>query len=161
MKYYVAVTTDAFYFQLRDDNPKQPINFWRPTTRAFRALAPGDLFLFKLHSPRDYVVGGGTFSEFRIHTAAQAWKEFGSRNGARSETELIERLGELRDRHNMGRAAEFGCIILERPFFWRDTDWVPIHDYCQWMPSIVQGKTFDTNTNGAQLWEAVNKRLQK
>jgi hypothetical protein len=36
------------------------VNFWKPGGKTnFKALNEGDLFLFKLHSPKDYIVGGG------------------------------------------------------------------------------------------------------
>jgi hypothetical protein len=37
-------------------------NFWAPSGASFRALKPGELFLFKLHAPRNVIVGGGIFA---------------------------------------------------------------------------------------------------
>jgi putative restriction endonuclease len=38
------------------------VDFWQPSSgRTFRALQPGELFLFKLHSPNNFIVGGGYF----------------------------------------------------------------------------------------------------
>lgn len=34
------------------------VNFWAPSTANFRALQPGELFLFKLYAPRNVIVGG-------------------------------------------------------------------------------------------------------
>jgi hypothetical protein len=40
-------------------------NFWRRSTAAtFHALNAGELFLFKLHSPRNTIAGGGFFTRF-------------------------------------------------------------------------------------------------
>jgi putative restriction endonuclease len=42
------------------------VNFWQPNSlRTFRALGEGELFLFKLHAPQNYIVGGGSlFGKF-------------------------------------------------------------------------------------------------
>ena len=39
------------------------MNFWQPSgNNVFRALPSGGLFLFKLHMPRNFIVGGGYFA---------------------------------------------------------------------------------------------------
>jgi putative restriction endonuclease len=58
----VVAITDYDWFQslrVREDWPE--VNFWAPSATNFRALKPGELFLFKLHSPRNFIVGGGVF----------------------------------------------------------------------------------------------------
>jgi putative restriction endonuclease len=36
------------------------VNFWQPGgSHLFRALKPGELFLFKLRTPYNFIVGGG------------------------------------------------------------------------------------------------------
>jgi len=71
MKAYVAVTDKDWFRFLSDLRKRLPatgddldeVNFWQPGgNRLFRTVAPGDLFLFKLHSPDNYIVGGGFFS---------------------------------------------------------------------------------------------------
>jgi hypothetical protein len=50
----VVAITDYDWFQslrVREDWPE--VNFWAPSATNFRALKPGELFLFKLHSPRN------------------------------------------------------------------------------------------------------------
>jgi len=38
------------------------VNFWQPGGRSrFRRLNPGEPFLFKLHAPYNFIVGGGFF----------------------------------------------------------------------------------------------------
>ena len=161
MKFYVGVTNNDWFFQLRDQNTKEPINFWRPTTRAFRTLKPGDYFLFKLHSPKDFVVGGGIFSEFKLRTASSAWQEFGIRNGTPSQTELQNRLAEMRSKMQMADEPQFGCIALDKPFFFADSEWIPIYEFCDWKPPTQQGKTFESDSAGQRLWNEVNKRLKR
>jgi putative restriction endonuclease len=55
---YVGVTDgDWFRFLVARPNVTE-VNFWQPGgTRAFRTLDVGQPFLFKLHSPQNFIVG--------------------------------------------------------------------------------------------------------
>jgi hypothetical protein len=57
----IAVTDGDWHEMLRRQPDLGEVNFWAPSATKFRALEPGELFLFKLHAPRDFIVGGGTF----------------------------------------------------------------------------------------------------
>jgi putative restriction endonuclease len=59
-------------------------------------LQPGEPFLFKLHSPKNYIVGGGFFSHFTILPISFAWNTFGSKNGAQNEREMRARIARYR-----------------------------------------------------------------
>ena len=63
MQFYVGVT-DKGWFDLFKANECYEVNFCKPGTSVFRALQPGGLFLFRLHSPNNYVVGGRFFASF-------------------------------------------------------------------------------------------------
>ena len=65
MKSYVGVTDFDWFELLRRQPDLEEVNFWQPGgSRQFKALAAGDLFLFKLHSPRNFVVGARIRDEF-------------------------------------------------------------------------------------------------
>src|ERR1022692_2347082 len=78
MKLFVGVTNND-WFRFLAEKTKKRTNFWRPRSRnEFKALASRALFLFKLHSPRDFMPGGGVclrhtffFSRRRRHTRLQ------------------------------------------------------------------------------------------
>lgn len=54
MKLYVGIADEDWFDE---------VNFWQPAGgRDFRVLEPGEPFLFKLHAPRNYIVGGGFFA---------------------------------------------------------------------------------------------------
>lgn len=56
MRLYVGVTDNDWFRFLAERRPDE-LNFWRPGGgRAFRALEPGEPFLFKLHSPLNVIV---------------------------------------------------------------------------------------------------------
>jgi len=65
MNLFVDVT-DYDWFQLHaGKSDVEEVNFWRPSPEAgFKALSHGELLLFKLHSPRNYIAGGGFFTRF-------------------------------------------------------------------------------------------------
>lgn len=64
------------------------MNFWKPSEQRFTALAPNDLFLFKLHHPQNYIVGGGFFVKYSLLPTNLAWDAFGVENGRSSLSEL-------------------------------------------------------------------------
>jgi putative restriction endonuclease len=62
MKIYVGIT-DYDWFKILKGKYCDEINIWKPRGKTnFKALNQGDMFLFKLHSPHDYIVGGAFFS---------------------------------------------------------------------------------------------------
>ena len=66
MKMYIGVTDNNWYENLKNGDCDE-INFWRPGGRTqFKALNVGDMFLFKLHNPLNYLVGGGFFLNFSL-----------------------------------------------------------------------------------------------
>lgn len=63
MRFWVGVTDGDWYRSLAAQPGIDEVNFWQPSGgREFRTLAPGDLFLFKLHAPVNAIVGGGVFA---------------------------------------------------------------------------------------------------
>lgn len=161
MKAYVAVTDPQLYRFLRARPQFEEVNFWQPSgSRNFRALEPGEPFLFKLHSPDDFIVGGGFFAASAILPVGLAWEIFGEGNGALSLAEMRRQIGRYRRGKRDTRGEHpVGCIVLQRPFFFDEADWIPVpRDFKK---SIVQGKSYDTASPGGRgLWEAVRLRLQ-
>ena len=49
------------------------VNFWASSGANFRALQLGELFLFKLHAPRNVIVGGGVFAYANSLPCSLAW----------------------------------------------------------------------------------------
>jgi putative restriction endonuclease len=122
-------------------------------------MDPGTLFLFKLHAPNNFVVGGGYFVRFTVLPCFLAWEAFGEKNGVPSLQDLIQRMTHYQhSRQSSG--SEIGCNILIEPFFFPEEDWIPIPE--NWRPNIQRGLTYDTNENyGADLWEAVQARIAR
>src|SRR5258708_40156419 len=89
----VAVTDKNWFDQLSASAPYDEVNFWQPSgTTQFRALQPGELFLFKLRAPNNFVVGGGIFGHVSIAPLSLAWDAFGLKNGVSSRIEVRPRI---------------------------------------------------------------------
>ena len=158
MLIWVGVTDKDWFDYLADLRPEE-VNFWQPSARpATRRLKPGDLFLFKLHSPNNFIVGGGFFVRFAPLPVKIAWEAFETAAGVRSYGELVRRIERYR-RQPVRGDAEIGCNILNEPFFFPRDKWIPIPS--DWAPTIVRGKAYDTeNEAGAALYDAVRSNLQ-
>jgi len=60
MRFFVGVTECDWFRFLASRPGIDEVNFWQPSGGAeFKALQPAEPFLFKLHSPRNFIVGGG------------------------------------------------------------------------------------------------------
>lgn len=168
MRIYVGVT-DQDWFDFLSSRPDiDEVNFWQPSPNSeFRALSKGDLFLFKLHrSGRtrkcDYIAGGGVFVSYSTLPISLAWEVFEHRNGARSYSEMRQRL--LRYRRipdNPHEDFQVGCIVLTQPFFFGDSLWFQAPD---WKASIVRGKAkgYELDKEAGQyIWKNLQRGWQQ
>lgn len=156
MKAYIGVTDRDWWEFLRRQDGIAEVNFWQPSGRnRFRALQPGQPFLFKLHSPDNYIVGGGFFATFSILPVSLAWETFGVQNGAGTLSEMRARIEKYR---KVPPAAhedyQIGCIILVDPFFLDQSDWIPAP--ADFALNTVRGKGYDLTAGiGKELWDSV------
>ena len=160
MKLYIGVTDNEWYRYLSDLVKVDEVNFWQPGGKQrFQSLNPGELFLFKLHSPRNFIVGGGFFAHSSILPVSLAWEAFGEKNGASTFAEMRTKILNYRGSTTDPREDfEIGCILLQQPFFLAHGEWIPIpKDFAL---NIVQGKSYDADRGtGKELWDAINMRL--
>jgi len=135
------------------------VNFWAPSPRKFKALRPGELFLFKRHAPHNVIVGGGVFAYANEMPCSLAWEAFGEANGAGTLQEMRDRISHYRNADpNDLSDFRIGCRILTQPFFFEESEYITVPS--SWSPNIVSFKTFSTNDyEGRELWDAVNSRL--
>ena len=158
MNIYVGVTDKNWYEQLKSLVTDE-VNFWNPGGSPFRALQENELFLFKLHYPDNYIVGGGFFVRFSLLPPFLAWQAFGEKNGTRTFEELNERIQKYRSRNSIVHNPQIGCTILTEPFWFNESDWLPAPE---WSPSIVRGKTFSTDTVvGGRLYNQIQERIPR
>ena len=151
----VAVTDSDWFEHLRRKLDLAEVNFWAPSGATFRALTPGELFLFKLHAPRNVIVGGGVFAYANALPCSLAWEAFGEANGARSLPAMRTRIARYREAAPDDRS-DFvvGCRILTQPFFLPEPRWIPVP--ASFSRQIVSFKTYATDdADGRMLWNAV------
>jgi putative restriction endonuclease len=156
MRAFVGITDYDWYQSLAGQGYDE-VNFWKPGGNVnFKALTPGELFLFKLHAPYNAIVGGGFFVRFSLLPSFLAWEAFGTKNGTETFGQLEARIAKYRK--SQVPNPQIGCIILGSPFFFSESDWIAAPP--NWGKSIVQGKTYDDTTKeGMDLLEAVQQRL--
>jgi HNH endonuclease len=156
LRFWVGVTDKDWFDFLRARSPDE-VNFWQPSPAPLaRFLEPGIPFLFKLHAPDNFIVGGGFFVRFSVLPSRIAWEAFGEKNGAADYPALRARLARYRGA--VKGDPDIGCNILNAPFFWEERDWVAVPP--DWSPNIVRGKTYDTAAPaGLRLWNQVEARF--
>lgn len=161
-KFWVGVTDDSWFKFLSSRRELSEVNFWLPMGfRTFKVLQPGEPFLFKLHSPNNYIVGGGYFQSATRFPVDIAWEYFEEKNGARSAEEMRAQIERYRRSRGVvtgpHETYEIGCLLLLAPFFFDRRDWIPVPP--SWSPNLVTGKSFSTDEpEGRNLWEAVQQR---
>lgn len=155
---FVGVTDKRWFSLLRSQQGIDEVNFWLPSGRVFKALKPGELFLFKLHYPDNYIVGGGLFAHSTVLPVSLAWEAFGVKNGAASLADLREKIDKYRKQESDPfQDYQVGCILLEQPFFLPEDKWIPAPD--EWPKNIVSGKTYDLSVEpGATLFRHLSAR---
>ena len=158
---FIGVTDYEWYSFLASRTGIDEVNFWQPSgSRSFKALRPGEPFLFKLHSPNDFIVGGGFFVHWTPLPLSLAWETFGEKNGAASLEEMAGRIKRYARQLNLQALHQhnIGCIVLTAPFFLKRSEWLPIPQ--DWQPNIVQGKAYSLEDGrGRELWGKIKAKL--
>jgi putative restriction endonuclease len=161
MKIWVGITDNKWFENLSEVSEEiDEVNFWQPSGKnQFRVLKPGELFLFKLHSPYNYITGGGFFAHSTILPVSMAWDAFGKSNGANSLKEMCSLIEQYRGKSQLNDDYKIVCIILSNPFFFRKDEWIPLPQ--NWKFGIRRGKSYDTSEkHGEKLWEEIQLRLK-
>ena len=155
----VAVTDGHWFDFLRRRPGLGEVNFWSPSARSFRALRPGELFLFKLKAPVNMIAGGGIYTHSSTMPLSLAWEAFGEANGAGSLKEARANiLGNRKAGPETAGDFPIGCRILTHPFFFETQQWMPPPE--SFSPNIVTFKSFDTDdAEGRALWHQVSQRM--
>lgn len=155
MKIWIGVTDKDWFEYLTRLEPDE-VNFWQPSgSRNFRVLQPGEPFLFKLHSPNNYIVGGGFFVRYSALPTSLAWDAFERKNGVSSLDDLRTRVRKYR-KEDKSVDPVIGCNVLAEPFFLSRSQWIPVPS--SWSGSIVQGKSYQTSSaEGQALWHSVRQ----
>jgi Predicted restriction endonuclease len=156
---YVANTDNEWFDFLRSRAPLEDVNFWKPTPQTFRAIDEGQLFVFRLKSPRDRIGGYGILASSINVPIQLAWDSLGERNGSPSMAHMIRAIRRYRGGHEVTPQTLIGCRVLVSPVFFGPEEWFPVPS--DWSPNIVTGKVYNTDSEqGARLLAELEARTQ-
>lgn len=157
MRLYVGVTDSGWFGRLSAAKPDEA-NFWKPSGGPDQSrLKRGELFLFKLHAPQNFIVGGGYFVQFSKLPVSLAWQAFGEKNGVGSFAEFLTRIRKYQ-KGDVGHDPTIGNIVLTQPFWFERERWIPTPS--DWPMSTVQGKGYDAlEGRGFEIYAQVQERL--
>jgi putative restriction endonuclease len=161
MRLFVAVTDNEWFGLHASMSDVEEVNFWRPSSEStFKVLQPGELLLFKLHAPVNFIAGGGFFVRFLQLPVNLAWDTFKQANGVHSLEAMRRRIAHYRRAPILPHEnPTVGCIMLGEPFFWPREQWIPSPG--DFKLNTVQGKGYDSESGtGRELWNSVSERLQ-
>ena len=149
-----VANTDQDWFDFLAVQPGiDEVNFWQPSgVSGFSAIQPGELFVFRLKSPRNAIGGYGVFSHSSNLPISLAWEAFGIKNGAPTLHEMRTRVARYREVPSGHDDYTIGCRIVVQPVFLPQPLWIAQPE--TWARSIVVGKTYSTDDReGLFLWK--------
>ena len=156
---YVANTDNDWFDFLATRSPLEDVNFWKPTPQTFRAIDEGQLFVFRLKSPRNKIGGYGVLASSINVPIQLAWDLLGARNGSSSMAHMIGAISRYRNGEQITAQSLIGCRVLTTPVFFEPHEWFPVPS--DWSSNIVTGKVYSTDaTHGASLLAELEARTR-
>src|SRR5689334_7908487 len=123
---YVGNTDNSWFDFLSAAQGLLEVNFWWPGETPFRALQDGELFAFRLKSPRNKIGGFGVFNSYSPLPIQMAWDTFGQANGVPSADALRQAIATYRTGTAVTQATPIGCTILVEPIFFPPDLWFDV-----------------------------------
>ena len=156
---YIANTDNDWFDFLSSRGNLVEVNFWKPEGKAFHAIQAGELFAFRLKSPRDKIGGFGVLSSSSILPLQIAWETFQEANGVPSYEALRRAIAKYRPKENIASTTNIGCRILVEPVFFPSSAWIDLP--ASWRKNIVGGKRYSADeADGLRLWEQLQSNAQ-
>lgn len=153
---YVANTDNNWFDFLSKRENLTEVNFWQPGGKGFHAIEPGELFAFRLKSPRDKIGGFGVLSSSSVLPLQIVWETFGEANGVNSYEALRAAIAQYRPNEQVGTTTNIGCRILVEPVFFPSGSWMKLPE--SWARNIVGGKRYSTDDfDGLYLWDQLQE----
>src|ERR1700728_2821321 len=108
---YIANTDNNWFDFLSSRGGLTEVNFWQPGGKEFHAIEPGELFAFRLKSPRDKIGGFGVLSSSSVLPLQIVWETFREENGVGSYEALRAAIAMYRSEEQVGPSTNIGCRI--------------------------------------------------
>ncbi len=156
VKLWIVNTDNDWFDFLSRQSSLDEVNFWQPSGGTnFHAIDRGELFLFRLKSPRNVIGGFGVFEQASRLPLSLAWEAFGIKNGAATLSEMRQRVSRYRKVDQFDREDyQLGCRILTQPTFLPEVAWIPLPK--SWPVNVQVGKVYTTDSNdGRELWNQI------
>lgn len=158
MKAFVANTDQEWWEGLRRlESRFEEVCFWRPSADvAFRALKPGEPFLFKLKAPRSEIAGYGFFSYATSLPVSVMWRLFGELTGVEGEAAALERAHRMRIRVGLeskeGVDHRIGCICVREVILFEES--LMLDAPADFEKHVGLGKVYSLKKEpGKSLWQ--------
>jgi len=149
---FISNTDNDWFDFLAARSDLDEVNFWKPSGTAFKAISSGELFVFRLKSPRNKIGGFGVLSESSVLPLQLAWETFQEKNGAVSYQSMRAAIAKYRLDEVIDGATAIGCRILVEPIFLPERLWFDLPN--SWSSNIVGGKKYSTDSSeGRSLWD--------
>jgi putative restriction endonuclease len=156
---YIANTDNDWFDFLSSRGAWTEVNFWQPGGKEFHAIEPGEIFAFRLKSPRDKIGGFGVLSSASVLPLQIVWETFQEANGVISYDALRAAIARYRPNERVVPATNIGCRILVEPFFFPEHYWLDLP--ASWARNIVGGKRYSTDdAEGLDLWKRLMEGAQ-
>lgn len=154
---FLANTDNDWFDFLAATADVDEVNFWKPSPTNFGAIQEGELFAFRLKSPRGKVGGFGILTSSSILPIQFAWEAFGTKNGVGSLAGMVRSIARYRPDETITVSSFIGCRILVQPILLPEYLWFDVPT--TWSRNIVGGKRFSTDdAEGRYLWDALQER---
>jgi putative restriction endonuclease len=129
---YIGNTDNDWFDFLSSQSDLEEVNFWQPGSQQFHRIQPGELFAFRLKSPRNKIGGLGVLSSSTVLPLQLAWEAFGRSNGVASFEEFRTAIARYRSQERVGPTTHIGCRILVEPVFFPSHLWfdLVVAQYC-------------------------------
>ena len=115
MNGWIGIIDNEWFTFLSRQPGIDKVNFWQPGGRTvFKALGPGEPFLFKLHAADHFIAGGGFFAYSTIMPVSLAWEAFGEKNRAHSLHQVRRLVAKRREAEGAFKNYEIVCCGVFR-----------------------------------------------
>ena len=139
MKGYIGIANEGWCSHLQSHKSTCAV-FWRKKA-VIKALQKGEYFYFinrKAIDGKRYVVGRGTYDEWNILSARDAWDIYGGALGYKEEHDFLESIKTIYKTDEV----ELGCIVLKEVVYFEEPVCLSDCDI-DFSPYIVSGKIID------------------
>jgi putative restriction endonuclease len=149
---YLGITDNNWFDYLQQNQITDEVNFWIPSAPVHKNVEPGTIWLFKLHSPFDFIVGAGVFMHYFVLPLQMAWDVFKDHNGMATFEEFQKSIMKHKQSTMSSWNIDVGCAVLGQIVYLPRRLWIPYRTN-----SLVSGKHMGDTSEQAIVKQVLNK----